>query len=41
MQITENPFQFVAFKVRGFDIMTYSLSFNFAVSFQNYFTVSY
>ena len=31
----------MAIKVRGFDIMTYSLPFNFAVSYQNYFMVSY
>ena len=35
------PFKFAAIKVRGFEIMTYSRPFNFAVSYQNYFTVSY
>ena len=38
---TVTPFKFVAIKVRGFEIMTYSRPFNFAVSYQNYFTVSY
>ena len=38
---TVTPFKFTAVKVRRFDIMTYSLPFNFAVSYQNYFTVSY
>ena len=38
---TVTPFKFTDIKVRGFDIMTYSLPFNFAVSYQNYFTVSY
>ena len=38
---TVTPFKFASSKVRGFDIMTYLLSFNFAVSYQNYFTVSY
>ena len=33
-------FRFAAIKVRGFEIMTYSRPFNFAVSYQNYFTVS-
>ena len=28
-------------QVRGFEIMTYSRPFNFAVSYQSYFTVSY
>ena len=31
------PFKFAAVEVHGFDIMTYSLPFNFAVSYQNYF----
>ena len=39
--ITVAPFKFAAVKVCGFDIMTYSLPFNFAVSYQNYFMVSY
>ena len=34
-------FKFAAIKVRSFEIMTYSLPFNFAVSHQNYFAVSY
>ena len=38
---TVTPFKFAAIKVRGFEIMTYSWPFNFAVSYQNYFTVSY
>ena len=38
---TVTPFKFAAIKVRGFEIMTYSRLFNFAVSYQNYFTVSY
>ena len=38
---TGTPFKFAAVKLRGFDIMTYSLPFNFAVSYQNYFMVSY
>ena len=38
---TVTPFKFAAIKVRGFEIMTYSPPFNFAVSYQNYFTVSY
>ena len=38
---TVTPFKFVAVKVSGFDIITYSLPFNFVVSYQNYFTVSY
>ena len=38
---TVTPFKFAAIKVRGFEIMTYSRPFNFAVSYQNYFTVSY
>ena len=38
---TVTPFKFAAIKVRGFEIMTYSQPFNFAVSYQNYFTVSY
>ena len=38
---TVTPFKFVDIKVRGFEIMTYSRPFNFAVSYQNYFTVSY
>ena len=37
---TVTPFKFMDIKVRGFDIMTYS-PFNFAVSYQKYFTVSY
>ena len=37
---TVTPFNFVAIKVCGFEIMTYSRQFNFAVSYQNYFTVS-
>ena len=37
---TVTPFKFAAIKVRGFEIMTYSRPFNFAVSYQNYFTVS-
>ena len=39
--ITVTPFKFAAIKVRGFEIMTYSRPFNFAVSYQNYFSVSY
>ena len=35
------PFKFAAIKVRGFENMTYSRPFNFAVFYQNYFTVSY
>ena len=35
---TVTPFKFAAIKVRGFEIMTYSRPFNFAVSYQNYFT---
>ena len=38
---TVTPFKFAAIKVCGFEIMTYSRPFNFAVSYQNYFTVSY
>ena len=38
---TVTPFKFAAIKVRGFEIMTYSRPFNFAVSYQNYLTVSY
>ena len=38
---TVTPFKFAAIKVHGFEIMTYSRPFNFAVSYQNYFTVSY
>ena len=38
---TVTPFKFAAIKVRGFEILTYSRPFNFAVSYQNYFTVSY
>ena len=38
---TVTPFKFAAIKVRGFEIMTYSRPFNFTVSYQNYFTVSY
>ena len=38
---TVTPFKFAAIKVRGFEIMTYSRPFNFAVSYQNYFTASY
>ena len=38
---TVTPFKFTAIKVRGFEIMTYSRPFNFAVSYQNYFTISY
>ena len=38
---TVTQFKFAAIKVRGFEIMTYSRPFNFAVSYQNYFTVSY
>ena len=38
---TVTPFKFAAIKVRGFEIMTYSRPFNFVVSYQNYFTVSY
>ena len=34
---TVTPFKFAAVKVRGFDIMTYSLPFNFSVSHQFYF----
>ena len=34
------PFKFAAIKIWGFD-MTYSRPFNFAVSYQNYFKVSY
>ena len=41
LSTTVTPFKFVAIKVRGFEIMTYSWPFNFAVSYQNYFTVSY
>ena len=40
-QCTVTPFKFAAIKVRGFEIMTYSRPFNFAVSYQNYFMVSY
>ena len=39
--ITVTPFKFAAIKVRGFENMTYSRPFNFAFSYQNYFTVSY
>ena len=38
---TVTPLKFAAVKVSDFDIMTYSLPFNFAVFYQNYFTVSY
>ena len=38
---TVTPFKLAAIKVRGFEIMTYSRLFNFAVSYQIYFTVSY
>ena len=38
---TVTPLKFAAIKVRDFEIMTYSRPFNFAVSYQNYFTVSY
>ena len=38
---TVTPFKFAAIKVRGFEIMTYLRPFNFAVSYTNYFTVSY
>ena len=38
---TVTPFKFAAIKVCSFDIMTDSRPFNFAVSYQNYFTVSY
>ena len=38
---TVTPFKFAAIKVRDFEILTYSRPFNFAVSSQNYFTVSY
>ena len=38
---TVTPFKFAAIKVHGFEIMTYSRPFNFVVSYQNYFTVSY
>ena len=38
---TVTPFKFAAIKVRGFEIMAYSRPFNFVVSYQNYFTVSY
>ena len=38
---TVTPFKFAPIKVRGFEIVTYSRPFNFAVSYQNYFTVSY
>ena len=41
MEHTVTPFKFAAIKIRGFEIMTYSRPFNFAVSYQNYFTVSY
>ena len=34
-------FKFAAIKVSGFEIMTYSRLFNFTVSYQNYFMVSY
>ena len=40
INITVTPFKFAAIKVRGFEIMTYSRPFNFAVSYQNYLTVS-
>ena len=40
-QSTVTPFKFAAIKVYGFEIMTYSQPFNFAVSYPNYFTVSY
>ena len=39
---TVTPFKFAAIKVCGFEIITYLRPFiNFAVSYQNYFTVSY
>ena len=41
MNNTVTPFKFAAIKVRGFEIMTYWWPFNFAVSYQNYFMVSY
>ena len=40
---TVTPFKFADIKFRGFEIKTYIYSrpFNFAVSYQNYFSVSY
>ena len=38
---TVTPFKFAAIKVCGFEIMTYSRLFNFAVSYHNYFKVFY
>ena len=40
-QIYCTPFTFTFIKVHGFEIMTYSRLFNFAVSYQNYFTIFY
>ena len=41
MHITVTLFMVTTIKVRSFEIMTYSRPFNFAVSYHNYFTVSY
>ena len=41
IRYTVTPFKFAAIKVRAFDIVIYSRPFNFAVSYQNYFMVSY